>query len=114
MFVAGGLDAARRPDAKVTRAESVLGPLGQSIDVAVDPATIVRCNGVVQVAAGIGLALGIVPRGCAFALACSLVPTTIAGHAFWREDDQPARASQRIHFLKNLSMLGGLLIATRH
>ncbi len=41
----------------------------------------------------------------------SLVPTTLAGHRFWDESDASSRAAQRIHFLKNVSMLGGLLIA---
>jgi hypothetical protein len=40
-----------------------------------------------------------------------LVPTTYAGHRFWETDDKQERMQQRIHFLKNLSILGGLLIA---
>ena len=39
------------------------------------------------------------------------LPTTVAGHPFWEEKDPAARASQRIHFFKNVSMVGGLLIA---
>jgi hypothetical protein len=34
----------------------------------------------------------------------------VAGHRFW-EDEEKDQAQQRIHFLKNLSMFGGLLIA---
>lgn len=45
------------------------------------------------------------------ALAGSLVPTTLAGHRFWEETDKQERAAQQIHFLKNLSMLGGLMLA---
>ena len=45
-------------------------------------------------------------------LAASLVPTTAAGHRFWEESDPTARAQQRIHFFKNVSMLGGLLISS--
>ena len=44
-------------------------------------------------------------------LAASLVPTTVAGHQFWNETDPAAKANQKIHFFKNLSMLGGLLLA---
>jgi uncharacterized membrane protein YphA (DoxX/SURF4 family) len=40
-----------------------------------------------------------------------LVPTTLAGHRFWEESDEKARSMQRIQFFKNLSMLGGLLLA---
>ena len=45
-------------------------------------------------------------------LAASLVPTTAAGHRFWEESDPAQRANQRIHFFKNVSMLGGLMIAS--
>ena len=41
----------------------------------------------------------------------TLVPTTIAGHRFWEETDKQARAQQLTQFLKNVSMLGGLIIA---
>ena len=44
-------------------------------------------------------------------MAGTLVPTTLAGHRFWEADEETDQAQQRIHFLKNLSMLGGLLIA---
>ena len=45
-------------------------------------------------------------------LAGSLVPTTLAGHRFWEEQDKTQRANQLIHFVKNVSMFGGLLIAS--
>jgi hypothetical protein len=35
----------------------------------------------------------------------------LAGHAFWQETDVAARANHKIHFMKNLSVLGGLLLA---
>jgi hypothetical protein len=38
------------------------------------------------------------------------VPTTLAGHRFWEVQDKQERAQQRIHFLKNVAILGGLLI----
>ncbi|WP_280719944.1 hypothetical protein [Kitasatospora sp. MAP5-34] len=46
----------------------------------------------------------------ALALAVTLVPVTWAGHASGRPRNEQERAQQRIHFLKNLSMFGGLLI----
>ena len=39
------------------------------------------------------------------------MPTTLAGHRFWEEDEEADQRHQRIHFLKNLAMFGGLLIA---
>jgi hypothetical protein len=71
----------------------------------------VRLNGAVQLAAGSLLAIGRFPRLSALAIAATLVPTTLAGHRFWEDDEEKDQAQQRIHFLKNLSMFGGLLIA---
>ena len=50
----------------------------------------------------------------ALALAGSLVPTTLAGHRFWEEEDDAARAQQTFQFLKNLAMFGGLLMIIEH
>ncbi len=71
-------------------------------------------NGGAMVVAGVALAAGVTPRLSAAVLAGLLVPTTLAGHAFWNESDPGPRAQQRIQFFKNLCMLGGLLeIAAR-
>jgi len=113
MFVAGGLDAARHPATKLPKADAVIEPLEQAVGVDADPVELVRLNGIVQVGAGIALATGTVPHLAALALAGTLIPTTIAGHAFWNETDPSQSAMQRIHFLKNVAMLVGLLLATR-
>lgn len=110
MFVTGGVDAVKRPDAKVSTAEAVTEPLAGPLGLPDDTAQLVRINGAVQIGAGLMLATGRLPRLAAAALAVSLVPTTLAGHRFW-EADADARAGQRIHFLKNVSMLGGLILA---
>jgi uncharacterized membrane protein YphA (DoxX/SURF4 family) len=109
MFVYGGLDAVRHPGTKVARAATVVEPLSEAAPVELDPVDLVRINGAVQVAAGLALATGRAPRLSALILAGSLIVTTAAGHRFWEESEQPARAQQTIHFLKNLAMLGGLL-----
>jgi putative oxidoreductase len=111
MFVYGGLDSVRSPTKKTPTAAAVVEPVVESFDLPGDIATWVRINGAVQVAAGTALALGKMPRIAALVLAGSLVPTTIAGHRFWEEDDPAKRAGQTIHFLKNVAMLGGLLLA---
>jgi uncharacterized membrane protein YphA (DoxX/SURF4 family) len=90
----------------------VVRPLAERVPAVPDQVEqAVRLNGAVQVLAGSLLAIGKFPRLSAAALAASLVPTTAAGHRFWESDDKQERAQQQIHFLKNLSMLGGLLIA---
>jgi uncharacterized membrane protein YphA (DoxX/SURF4 family) len=77
-----------------------------------DPETLVRINGAAQVVAGLALATGRAPRLSSATLALTLVPTTFAGHRFWEHQDPAARAQQRVHFFKNVSMLGGLIIAS--
>ena len=110
MFVYGGLDAVRHPASKAPRAVSVTEPLTEAAAIDADTVDLVRINGAVQVGAGAMLAIGKLPRLSATLLAGSLVLTTAAGHRFWEERDDKARAQQTIHFLKNASMLGGLLI----
>ena len=70
-----------------------------------------RANGAAMVGAGSLLALGRLPRIASTVLAATLVPTTLAAHAFWSEQDPEVRAQQRTQFLKNLGLLGGLLLA---
>ncbi|MCS0638409.1 DoxX family protein [Streptomyces sp. LP05-1] len=111
-FVTGGLNALRHPKELAPVAEPVTAPLTARIPLLPeDPAQLVRLSSGVQVGAGVLLALGRVPRLSALALAATLVPTTLAGHAFWAEEDPERRAQQRIHFFKNVALVGGLLIA---
>jgi len=119
MFVVGGIDAVKNPSGKASRAEKVaeqlptlVAKVAPGVPVPSDPETLVRINGGVQVVAGLALATGRAPRLSALALVASLLPTTYAGHPFWEEKDKTARTGQRIQFFKNLSMMGGLLLAS--
>ncbi|WP_104105843.1 DoxX family protein [Nocardioides sp. 616] len=116
LFVYGGYHAVKSPDALVAKARRVtdrLVPLAkaQGIPIPEDPATLVRINGAVQVGAAAMLATGRAPRTSAAVLAASLVPTTVAGHPFWEDSDRAARAQNKMQVAKNLSLLGGLLLA---
>jgi putative oxidoreductase len=112
IFVVQGLDTFRHPEKVAAKAEPIIRPLAERVPVIpAKPEQAVRLNGAVQMVAGSLLALGRWPRLSALVLAVSLVPTTAAGHQFWAAETDQDRAQQRIHFLKNASMLGGLLIA---
>jgi hypothetical protein len=50
-------------------------------------------------------------RPAAVLLAGSLLPTTLAGHAFWKPETPADRAAQLTQFLKNVGLFGGLLLA---
>ncbi|UQX88093.1 DoxX family protein [Jatrophihabitans telluris] len=110
-FVYGGMDALRNPETKAPAADKVVGDLPAKLPGMSNTAQLVRVDAGVKVGAGILLGLGKFPRLSAFALAASLVPTTLAGHRFWEETDPAKRAQQQLHFLKNMSMVGGLLLA---
>ncbi|MDQ2726603.1 MAG: DoxX family protein [Actinomycetota bacterium] len=111
IFITGGIDALRAPEAKVPAAEKVVGPLSNKVPLPADTASLVRINGAVQVVAGLLFSLGRVPRLAALALLGSLIPTTAAGHRFWEESAAETKQQQQVHFFKNLAIIGGLLIA---
>jgi uncharacterized membrane protein YphA (DoxX/SURF4 family) len=110
-YVLLGFDALREPGGRVDQAAGVLAAIRKWAPLPADDELVVRGNAAVQVAAGALLALGRVPRLSALALAGSLVPTTLAGHSYWKIEDPAVRKVQRIQFHKNMAMLGGLLLA---
>lgn len=110
-YVALGADALRAPGGRVDQAAPMLAAVRTVVPLPVEDELVVRGNAAVQVLAGSSLALGVLPRLSALALIGSLVPTTIAGHAFWKIEDPKARKQQRVQFQKNTAMIGGLLFA---
>lgn len=118
MFVVGGVNAFKNADKMAPKAKPVYDkviPAAQKLvpqaPLPDDTTTLVKANAVAQVAGGLLLATGKAPRLSANVLAVSLVPTTLSGHRFWEETDAAAKANQKVHFFKNVSMLGGLLLA---
>ena len=112
IFVLQGFDAMVNPERVSSRAESVVQPLAERVPlIPNETEQAVRLNGAVQFAGGLLLSMGRLPRLSALAIAATLVPTTLAGHRFWEAEEDETQAQQRIHFLKNLTMFGGLLIA---
>ena len=112
IFVTSGLDSLRHPAIRAQIAAPLVKALAGPLKLPDDPELMVRANGATMLAAGTMLGLGKFPRLAALVLAGSLVPTTYAGHAFWTIEDPAARAQQRIHFLKNVGLLGGVLLAS--
>ena len=114
IFIVEGFDTLRHPERVAPTAEPVVRQLADrlpALPIPAKPEQAVRINGAVQLAAGTLLALGRFPRLSALAIAATLVPTTLAGHRFWEAEEDETQAQQRIHFMKNLAMFGGLLIA---
>ncbi len=114
MFVVGGVNEFRNAEKmtgmvdalKEQLPDAISGPLGT-----VDSETLVKLNGATMAAAASTLALGILPRLSAAVLAAQMIPVTVAGHPFWKKDGAE-RQGNWIHFLKNVSLTGGLLLVS--
>jgi uncharacterized membrane protein YphA (DoxX/SURF4 family) len=106
-----GFDALREPGGRVDQAAPLLARIRKVAPLPEDDELLVRGNAAVMVVAGTMLALGRAPRLSALALAGSLIPTTLAGHSYWKVEDPATRKIQRIQFHKNMAMIGGLLFA---
>ena len=113
LFVVAGASALKDPGPRVAKAKPAADLLKKAVpDTPIDAQALVRINGAVHVGAGLALATGHFPRTAALTLAATMPPTTLTGHRFWEETDPAARTNQRIHFLKNLAITGGLLMST--
>ena len=118
MFVVGGINAFKNAGALAAKAQPVADKLvprvqriAPQVPIPTDATTLVRLNAGVQILAGAALATGHAPRLASTVLAATLVPTTLAGHRYWEETDPAAKGNQKVHFFKNVSMFGGLILA---
>jgi putative oxidoreductase len=102
IFLKGGYDALTEPGGRPDQAAA--------LDLPGDPEFLVRLNGAAMMAGGAALAVGVLPRVAAGGLIASLVPTTLAGHRFWKIDDPKQKRMQLTQFLKNLGLIGGLVL----
>ncbi|WP_127782372.1 DoxX family protein [Rhodococcus sp. X156] len=116
-FISGGINTLRNPSARVeqatpliTKAEEAL-PDDVTANVPTDPDTLVKINAGVHVLGGLLLATGKAPRLASTVLAASLIPTTVAGHPFWEATDPKKKAADQQQFIKNVGLLGGLMLA---
>jgi uncharacterized membrane protein YphA (DoxX/SURF4 family) len=116
-FIGQGINSLLNPKSAAEAAapavdglQSLPDPLGSSIPS--DPQTVAQINAAVQVGGGLLLASGKLPRFASAALALTVVPANLGTHSFWNELDPQLKAEKRQQFLTDLSLLGGLLIAS--
>ena len=100
MFISGGVNNFLRPER--------VAPKVANAGVA-EAKQATALQGALMLLGGTLLALDIMPKLSALVLAGTLVPTTLVGHPFWKEENPANRANQQIQFFKNLAMFGGLL-----
>ncbi|MFC4375462.1 DoxX family protein [Nocardia halotolerans] len=117
-FVASGVNGLMNPKPRAAAASALADKGRDSLPdqlaakVPDDPSRVVQVNAMAQVAGGVLLAIGRAPRPAAFVLAATVVPGTVTEQDFWAESDPDLKAVKRAGFLKDLGLLGGLLIAS--
>ena len=117
VFIGQGIDSLLNPKpAAEAAAPAVDGlralpdPVGSSIPS--DPQTFAQINAAVQIGGGLLLATGKAPRLASAALAFTVLPANLGAHMFWSESDPQLKAQKRKDFLTDLSLVGGLMIAS--
>ncbi|AZZ41901.1 DoxX family membrane protein [Acidipropionibacterium jensenii] len=111
-FISGGIGELQNADKLAPALDAAREKLPAGLREAagqVDSETLVKLDGIVMAAAGAGVALGILPRLSAAVLAAQMVPVTVVGHRFWEKEGEE-RQGNKIHFFKNASLAGGLLL----
>jgi uncharacterized membrane protein YphA (DoxX/SURF4 family) len=117
VFIGQGVETLRNPKVSLDAAEPTVAalrtlpePIGGKVPS--DPETAARINAAVQVGGGLLLATGKLPRIASAALAFTVIPGSLGAHLFWNEDDPERKAQKRRDLLTDLSLLGGLIIAS--
>jgi uncharacterized membrane protein YphA (DoxX/SURF4 family) len=116
-FIGQGIEALRSPKPAADAARPTLEglqklpePLGPNVPR--DAETFAKITAAVQIGGGVLLATGKVPRLASAALAATVIPANLGSHMFWAEVDPAQKAQKRKDFLLDLSLLGGLIIAS--
>ena len=111
VFVVTGIDQARHPATKAEAARPLVAKVAGPLKLPNDPELLVRANGAAMAGAGSLLALNRMPRLSSLVLATTMAPTTYVAHPFWEAKDPEQRREQRVQFLKNVGLVGGVLLA---
>jgi len=111
-FVLAGMDKLKNADDTATQLSPLLRRAAESLPFQTDEKVLARVIGGSQVGAGIFLALGKTSRLAATLLA---VISALNGYVEWRSADitsKDGRDSRRKQLLKNISLTGGVLLAS--
>lgn len=74
------------------------------------PKLAVAGSGLLLLLGGAGILLGYQTWWAILALVIFLVPVTLLMHAFWKDTDPQTKMNNHIQFMKNLALLGALLL----
>ena len=76
------------------------------------PLLSIYMSGVAFFLGGLSIMLGLWVSIGALLIAASMLPVTFMMHNFWVHDDPETRQKERIHFFKNLSVIGGAFLVS--
>ena len=110
-FVYGGVRTALEPQKSAAAAEPVISPLLRETGVDVPVETLVRAHGIATAATAAVLALSKSPRTAGIALTGLAAVTVATATPFWRMEEGAERDASLEQFMKNLSLLGGAMLA---
>lgn len=78
------------------------------------PKAMVALAAFAELAGGLSLLLGLWTRIGALGLIVFMIPTSLIFHNFWAVPDPMQHQDQMAHFLKNVAIIGGLLMVVAH
>ena len=74
------------------------------------PKLAVALSGLMILAGGLSILLGVAPQAGALLLVLFLIPTACLMHRFWGVQDPMMAANQMAHFMKNVTLAGAALL----
>ena len=74
------------------------------------PHIAVLLTGVMLLVGGAGILFNVLVPQSAVLLVVFLVPTSFIMHAFWKDTDPMTKMSNEINFMKNMALVGALLM----
>lgn len=111
-FVYGGVQSVLEPEKRAERSAPVVEPVLKEVGLDdVKTTDLVKAHGIATIAAASVLALSRTPRTAGLVLAGLTAATVAAGRPFWLEKDEESKEREMELFLRNVSLLGGTLLA---
>lgn len=110
-FVYDGVRNAVEPEARAVQAEPVVQPVLAELGVDVPTETVVRAHAVASTLAAVVLATSRTPRTAGLALTALTALQIAGGKRFWELPEGAERDTAEEDFVKNLSLLGGAMLA---
>lgn len=74
------------------------------------PKVAVIVTGILLILGGLGIFFNLYTQIAIILLVIFLIPTTFMMHAFWKLENPGEKSAQKIQFLKNLALLGAVLL----